>query len=66
MNVKAIQKQIQKIEELSMNDSEASHAEEDWLYLKVLRAIARGAPNARDLAREALKTQKLGLVRYYG
>lgn len=45
------------------HDDEHAHNLEDALYLDVLRAIADGAPNAAELARDALRTQEINFSR---
>lgn len=47
------------------HDDEEMHGKEDALHVDVLRAIADGAPNASDLAREALKTCDIRFNRWY-
>lgn len=44
---------------------EQAHMAEDRLYCDVLEAIAAGAGNPADLAREALAVRHLGLDRHY-
>lgn len=45
-------------------DDEKAHAYEDDMLVAVLTAIANGAPNAPELAREALRTQDLNFSRH--
>jgi hypothetical protein len=45
-------------------DAENAHSQEDDLYDRVLRAVARGDENARALAREALKTNDIDFPRW--
>ena len=45
-------------------DSEAMHSAEDGLHQVVLQAIADGATNAQELAREALKTLGIEFERW--
>ena len=45
-------------------DPECAHSSEDTLRDDVLEAIAAGAPNAQELAREALKTNDLTFPRW--
>ena len=47
------------------HDDEEMHGKEDALHVDVLRAIADGAPNASDLAREALNTCDIRFNRWY-
>lgn len=45
------------------DDDEHAHNLEDALYIDVLQAIANGAPNAAELARDALRTQDIDFSR---
>lgn len=47
-------------------DDEKAHAEEDALRAEVLHAIASGASNPRELAKEALTTDDIDFGRYCG
>lgn len=46
------------------SDDEAAHAAEDDLHADVLKAIADGAPNASELAHEALRTKDISFNRW--
>ena len=46
------------------DDYERAHGKEDDLHEAVLQAIADGAENAAELAREALKTADIEFARY--
>lgn len=46
------------------SDDEAAHAAEDDLHTDVLKAIADGAPNSAELAREALRTKDIDFARW--
>ena len=46
------------------DDDEVAHSEEDSLRQAVLAAIAEGAPNAAELASEALKTSQIRFARW--
>lgn len=46
-------------------DSEGAHAAQDEIYIEVLKVIASGAENARELAKEALKCEKMEFSRWY-
>jgi len=50
--------------EAAHDDYEMAHSDEDSLHHDVLRAIAAGAPNAAELAAEALRTLELDFPRY--
>ena len=66
MTVEEIRERVQQIEEYARRQSnDEAHVDEDDLYLDTLRAIAEGASNARELAREALKANRLGYERWY-
>jgi hypothetical protein len=58
-----VRKQVKCIDRCQ--DNESAHAEEDQLHVKVLAGIAAGAPNAAELAREALRTGELDFQRWY-
>ncbi len=47
------------------SDPPYAHISEDELHEDVLRAIANGAPNAAELAREALETSDAEFYRWY-
>lgn len=47
------------------DDPEEAHMLEDALYVEVLHAIANGAENAAELAREALKAEEVDFPRWY-
>lgn len=46
------------------DDDETAHIAEDSLHLEVLEAIAAGASNSADLAREALRTADIRFARW--
>lgn len=62
ITVEYIKKEISDIREL---DPESAHSSEDDLHQDVLKAIANGATNPAELAREALKSLKLDFPRWY-
>jgi hypothetical protein len=45
-------------------DDESAHSSEDALWAEVLQAIADGAPNAKELAKAALKTSEIDFARW--
>lgn len=45
-------------------DNEGAHSNETALMVEVLRAIAAGAPNARELAGEAIKACEIDYARW--
>lgn len=59
----AVALMVAEIAEIA-DDYERAHANEDALHLKVLRAIANGAPNAAELAAEAIKTEAIDFARH--
>lgn len=59
----AVKRQVAAIEGEAGDESRA-HDHEDVLHQAVLAAIATGAPNAPELAREALKTCAVNFPRY--
>ena len=66
MTVGEIRERIQQIGEYASRDSnDEAHVDEDDLYLDTLRAIAEGASNARELAREAMRANALEYERWY-
>ena len=62
MTVNDVEKIIKDIQDIK--DQEAAHSREDELHQKVLDAIARGSKNAKELAKAALKTNKLNFGRW--
>ena len=64
MKVEDVTARVEEIENIS-GDSEVAHSREDDLWRDVLQAIADGAPNARKLAREALRTEDISFARWY-
>lgn len=57
------------VEEVSMikgakDDFECAHSDEDELHVAVLKEVAAGNPEAREMAREALKTLEIDFPRY--
>lgn len=63
MNVKQVKKRVKFVKDKAW-DYEVAHGAEDDLYRDVLQVIADGAENARQLAQEAIKTQKINFERY--
>jgi hypothetical protein len=58
-----VRRRIQEVRALA-NKPEQAHACKDVLWLDVLRAIAAGAPKARALAAEAVKTAEITFSRW--
>ena len=46
-------------------DSETAHLMEDELYAQVLGAVVAGHPEAKQMARYALKTKDISFARWY-
>lgn len=64
MDIQDVIRRIESIKSKSTYDPEVAHGKEDDLYLDVLVAIAEGAPNAKELAAEAIKTQGIDFPRW--
>ncbi len=60
-----VRDRVARIVDPERTDDETLHSEEDELYDSVLRAIRDGAPNASELATEALKTKDATFSRWY-
>jgi hypothetical protein len=56
---------IARKEIVSSSADAVAHAEEDELHRMVLRSIAEGAENARELARAALEATSIEFSRWY-
>ena len=65
MDAKYISEKIKLIESIGDNDPEVSHSLEDNLYKEVLEAIANGAENPSELAKEVLKVSEINFARWY-
>jgi hypothetical protein len=63
MTVEQVKEQVKLIKAVA-GDDEAAHSYEDALHEHVLKAIAKGAENAPELAKEALKTTKIDFARW--
>jgi len=66
ISVKRVQQLVYDIRQAADEyiDYEKAHTWQDRLYIEVLRSIAEGAPNAKELAEEALKVEKIKFPRY--
>lgn len=62
--VEWVRDEVESIREEAMDD-EGAHYAEDKLRESVLRMIADGSPDARQLAREALLTTDIEFCRWY-
>lgn len=65
MKLQHVTSRLKAIVGLSAYDNAGAHAAEDKLHTDVLRAIAKGHPDAQALAREALKSTKINFARWY-
>ena len=65
MDAKYISEKIKAIESIGDSDPEVSHSLEDNLYKEVLEAIANGAENPSELAKEVLKVSEINFARWY-
>jgi hypothetical protein len=65
MDVNFIKAEIAMIVSEADGDPELAHCLESELYIEVLRAIAQGAPNAQELATEALKAKEIKFPRWF-
>lgn len=67
MKVEDVTKGIEKLKEIAsgINGDPNGHMEEDWLRDQVLQAIADGADNPQELAKEVLKTADVKFSRWY-
>jgi hypothetical protein len=63
VDINEIRTRVARIEAIR-HDDEVAHSMEDDLYADVLRAIANGAENAAELAREALRTGDIDFARW--
>lgn len=63
MNLQQVKHTVQLID-ASKGDYEGAHEMEDDLYQSVLKEVASGNQEAKEMAREALKTKKIDFARY--
>ena len=64
MNLQDVKNNVLKIYEMK-GDAESAHIEEDNLHQEVLRQVANGNPEAKEMAKEALKTLEIDFCRWY-
>lgn len=64
MNVDDIRTAVGAVRAVA-HDDEVAHSQEDALLWRVLEAIAAGADNPAEMAREALKTAEIKFSRWY-
>jgi hypothetical protein len=66
MTLQEVTALLSEVKRLSEDaDDHGAHELEDKLHIQVLNAIANGAENSAELARECLKTLELGFERWY-
>jgi len=66
MRIEEVREAVEEIRrEAGRDDDERAHAAEDKLHKDVLKAIAEGARNGRQLAAEALTTDQIKFGRWY-
>lgn len=63
MDIGQVRNRVRHIHNIRADD-EVAHAEEDSLHGDVLQAIADGAPNAAELASEALRSKGIDFARW--
>lgn len=63
MKTAEVERALTRIDAIKRDD-ESAHSLEDALHVKVLRAIADGSPNAKELALAALKTLDIEFCRW--
>lgn len=64
MKVEYIRRKLKEIKNLQ-GDPEYQHGAEDGLMHDVLKAIANGAKNSKELAKEVLKSKEIEFPRWY-
>lgn len=66
--VRNVQDVRQQVDEIRVNrrDDEKAHSMEDRLHADVLRAVVRGEPEAKEMARVALTTNRINFGRWCG
>ena len=65
MTLDIIEKRLEDIRELAIDDNASAHSEEDDLWENVLRAIAEGAACPSQLAEWALMSNDIQFERWY-
>lgn len=65
MSVEYVRMRVSEVEAAAIADDAYGHAEADDLLIDVLQAIADGAPNAKELACEALKAEDAKFTRRF-
>lgn len=67
MTIEAVDTEVARIMDLAARgEHRKAHVAEECLHRAVLSAVARGAVNSAEIAREALRTQGSFIQRYYG
>jgi len=62
-SIRDVQHRVKKIKEMS-SDPEAAYSAENHLYIDILTLIASAHPQAAELAKAALESQKLDFPRF--
>ena len=69
MKIKTLQDVIDEVESIKgltkEHDDAQAHIDSDYLYELVLKEVASGNPEARAMAKEALKTLDIDFCRMY-
>lgn len=65
MNTDWVKEKVAEIKSIAADDEELAHIKEDNLHVGVLKAIASGNHDARNLAYEALKTEEIDFNRWH-
>jgi len=65
MNVADIEERIKKIRAVAPEKDSSAHVLEDELFLDVLKAIAAGAKNPKELAAAAIVSADLEINRWF-
>lgn len=63
MDFKEVKRKVADIDACK-GDFEGAHEMEDDLYEGVLKEVAAGNPESKEMAQEALKTKKIYFARY--
>jgi hypothetical protein len=66
MRIEEARERVEEIRREAARDDERAHGLEDALHKDVLKAIAEGARNGRQLAAEALTTSEIKFGRWCG
>ena len=64
MNLNVIKNRVKEIKAIAATDPESAHSKEDDLYADIIATLASGGKVTREMAQEALKTQKMDFPRW--